>query len=206
MNVTEIPVILTLPGPDGVRSAGIHVSGIIRCIATESGILKPDWAESLSLVDVRTISDQTAIIRISIGLAWERYYIPQILGPTMGVIDHPGEIELDGIYMSPDGESVSSIVSDTTKHNLVIHEVKSTFKSTKTVGDLSNQWLWLSQCKAYCIGKGTRYAMLHVLFLCGDYTYPIKPLLKLWQIEFTQKELDENWALLVDYRNQRQGA
>ena len=85
----------------------------------------------------------------------------------------------------------------------IVHEVKATYKSTRTVGDLSSQWMWLAQIKAYCKGLDTRHARLHVLFLCGDYTYPIKPVLKVWDIEFTQEEIDANWELLRDYRDER---
>jgi hypothetical protein len=178
----------------------VHVSSIIRCIATELGILKGNIAEDLSLTDVREITDPVAIIRISIGLAWEQYYIPEVLGPTLNVVDHPGEMEVDGIYMTHDGESVDVIITDFVSHwGLIIHEVKATYKSVKTVGDMSQQWMWLTQCKAYCKGRGTRVAMMHVLFLCGDYKFPITPQLRCWQIEFTQEEIDENWELMTDY-------
>lgn len=200
---TEIPVDLRLPESRVPRSAGIHVSSIIRCIATETGILKPEWAEELSLVDIRTITDPVAILRISIGLAWEEYYIPTILGP-MGVLDHPGEMHVDGVYMTHDGESLDVIITQTFEGTVVmVHEVKATYKSTKTVGDVSDQWLYLAQIKAYCKGAGTRFAKIHILFLCGDYKYPIKPQLKCWQLEFTQEEIEDNWELLTDYRDHR---
>jgi hypothetical protein len=83
-----------------------------------------------------------------------------------------------------------------------VHEVKATYKSTKTVGDLSSQWMWLAQMKAYCIAKGTRFAVMHCWFLCGDYSYPIRPRREVWEIEFTQEELDSNWTLLADYKKE----
>lgn len=193
-----------LPPPDTPRSVGIHASGIIRCIATEAGILSPQYAEELSLVDVRVITDPVAILRISIGLAWEKHYIPLLLD----VVDHPGEMCLDGIYMTHDGESVSSVMITPVRSHTVLmcHEIKATYKSTRTVGDdllTPSNWLWLTQIKAYCKGLGTRYACLHVLFLCGDYTYPIKPIREVWEIEFTQEEIDDTWSLLRDYRDAR---
>lgn len=199
MTITETEVEVTLPESKAVRSDGIHVSSIIRCIATETGLLKSEWAEELSLVDVREITDPVAILRINIGLAWEEHYIPML----KDVVDHPGEMEVDAIYMTHDGESVSVIVTEQkSKYVLLIHEVKATYKSIKTVGDLSNQWMWLAQMKAYCKGRNTRYARMHTLFICGDYKFPIIPVLKVWDLEFTQAEIDENWELLVDYRNE----
>lgn len=204
MIVTPVYVPLKLIPSKTPRSPGTHVSGIIRCIATENGILKPEWAEEVNLVDIREITDETAVLRISIGLAWEEWYIPNVLEPEMGVVDHPGERKVDGIYMTHDGESLSVIITlDGPRYTLVCHEVKSTYKSTKTVGELENQWMWVAQIKAYCKALNTRFAFLHVLFLCGDYSFPIKPVRKAWQIEFEQEEIDANWSLLTEYRDQR---
>lgn len=200
MTAIEIPVTLHLPESKTVRSEGIHVSAIIRCIATEQGILKPEWAEDLSLSDVREITDPVAILRINIGLAWEAHYVP-LVG---NIVDHPGEMQVDGIYLTHDGESVDVVMHSGVLAHFV-DEVKATYKSTKTVGDLSTQWMWMAQCKAYCKALGTRFARMHVLFLCGDYSYPIKPMLKVWQVEFTQEEVDMNWDLLRDYRDYRLG-
>lgn len=212
MIVSRIDVPLFLPPPDMPRSEGVHLSSIIRCIATEQGILKPEWAEELSLVDARTITDPVAILRISIGLAWEQYYIPRILGPVLGVTDHPGEYEVDGVYMTPDGESVSVIITDrqgrpafgdSGPYLPVVHEVKATYKSTRTVGELESQWMWVAQVKGYCKAVSTRFSALHVLFLCGDYKYPIRPVLSSWLIEFDQAEIDGNWDLMTEYRDYR---
>jgi hypothetical protein len=204
MIVTKSRPELSLPPSVSPRSDGLHVSAIIRCIATEQGILKPEWAEELSLVDVREIKDPIAILRILIGLAWEEKYIPMI----PGVLDHPGEMKLEDIFMTHDGESIGYVLSQVTSNRLMAvlcHEVKATYKSTKTVGDLDTQWMWLAQIKAYCKALGTRFAVLHVLFLCGDYSRPIKPDLWIWNIEFTQEEIDMNWDILRDYRDLKLG-
>lgn len=204
MTSLEIPVSIGLP-KGAPRSVGVHVSAIIRSIATETGILKAEWAEELSLVDVREITDPVALLRINIGLAWEAHYIPML----EGVLDHPGEMEVNGIYMTHDGESVDVIITEkafdykTLEVRRIVHEVKATYKSTRTVGDLSSQWMWTTQMKAYAKGLGTRFARMHVLFLCGDYKFPISPQLKVWDVEFTKEEVDANWDLLCDYRDHR---
>lgn len=191
---------LYLPAPKVPRSGGVHVSSVIRCIATEVGILKPEWCEELSLVDARVITDPVAILRINIGLAWEEHYIPMLTD----VVDHPDELERDGIYLSRDGESLSSVFAgrkDTLFH--IVHEVKSTYKSSNTVKDLSGELMWLMQLKSYCKASDTRFSRMHVLFMCGDYKFPIKPALEIWDIEFTQQELDNNWGLITGYRDER---
>lgn len=203
MITTEINAPIWLPGPLVPRSAGVHLSSIIRCIATEAGILKPEWAEELSLVDARTITDPVAILRISMGLAWEQYYIPTILTPSMGVTDHPGEHYVDGVYMTPDGESLDVIITDTpTGLTKFVHEVKFTYKSTNTVADLKKQWMWKAQLMGYCKALETRHAILHVLFACGDYIFPLKPALKCWRVEFTPEEIEEGWGMMTTYRDE----
>lgn len=200
MIAREIPVRLTLPPPKTERSAGVHCSAIIRCIATEHGILKKEWAEELSLVDVREITDQTAILRIRLGLAWEEHYIPTL----PDVVDHPGEMEVQGIFMTHDGESLSTVLTQAgIAYALIVHEVKLTWKSTNTVGNIEAQWMWLAQIKAYCKGLNTRFAFIHVYFVNGDYKYPLRPLMKIWEIEFTQDEIEENWDLLRSYMEER---
>lgn len=199
MTITEIPVELSLPPSTG-RSEGTHVSGIIRCLATELGILTPDVTEELSLSDVREIKDPTAILRILLGLAWEEKYI-SLIGD---VDDHPREMELQGVYMTHDGESVSCVLG-CNHYMLVCHEVKCTWKSARTVASaLEQQHMWMWQIKAYCKALNTRFAMLHVLFVCGDYSYPIKPTLRKWLLEFTQEEIDQNWEMLMQYKTYRE--
>jgi len=194
-------VTLVLPSPSTPRSPGTHVSGIIRAIAMQTGILKAEGVDEPSMADVRVITDPVAILRILIGLAWEEYYLGTVLQGK--VKKHPGETCLDGVFMSPDGISRDW---DPARRVMItrVHEVKATYKSINTVGDLSKQWLWLTQVKAYCKGLKTTHAKLHVLFLCGDYKMPIRPMVKEWTLEFTQKEVDENWEMLREYRDWRE--
>jgi len=207
MIVTKEPVILTLPEPKKPRSVGIHNSSIIRCIATEQGILKPQWCEELSLIDARKIVDQTAVLRMCIGLAWEEFYIPRYIED---VIDHPDEMQVDGVYMSPDAENISSVLSFRTGRRRwakIIHEVKATYKSTKTVGNVDeddpkirrSNWMWVAQLMGYCLAAKTYHACLHVLFLCGDYKRPIEPQIWKFNIEFEDHELINNWQYQMKY-------
>lgn len=222
MIVTSQPVLLMLPPPLAPRSEGVHLSSIIRCIATESGILKPEWAEELSLVDVRTITDQIAIRRICMGLAWEEWYIRTQLPD---VVDHPGEMCVDGVYMTPDGEGMDTIIRERRPwHINKMTEIKLSFKSVNTVmtrdwrywmtevydsavnpiGPLTSEWMWMAQTKGYCYAANTNYCALHVLFVCGDYSFPIRPDIYRFDIEFTDEELELNWELMVSYKLDRE--
>lgn len=225
MIVTPAPVQFKLPPPPTPRSRGVHVSGLIRGIAIETGKLEPEQTDDTFLVDVREITDPVAILRICIGLAWEEWYINHILG-QLGVQKHPGEMCVDGVYMSPDGISQDVIITQLgstfkmespsepmwargtgyrTERLPRIHEVKATYKSTNTVNPIDSQWMWLTQIKAYCKGAGTRYACIHPLCLCGNYKMPIVPVCEPLNLEFTQREIEHNWDMLMEYRGYREG-
>lgn len=197
MRISEIAAPLVLPPPKCPRSPGVHVSGVIRAIAMEVGFLDKKWCEDLSLTDARTITDQKSILRIRMGLAWEEHLIPTI----EGVLDHPGEMLLQGIYMTHDGESVDRVSLGSRGLELIVHEVKLTYRSSRK--DLKDQWMWLTQLKAYCKGLGTKFARIYILFACGDYTFPITPDHRIYDIEFTEDEIEETWTMLIDYAQRR---
>jgi len=206
MVITELPVTLQLPVSRAPRSTGVHVSSIIRCIAVEAKILTIEDREDLSLVDVSQQDwwdglDEVSKLRIAIGLAWEEWY----LGQLEDVVDHPGEMCVEGIYMTHDGESLDLVITERgARHQiLAVHEVKATYKSVNTVGDLSGQWMWQAQMMAYCRGLNCLTAYMHTLFLCGDYSWPIRPCLKKWRNDYTQQDIDDNWSVLRQYRDER---
>lgn len=190
-----------IPEGDYPRSPGTHISAVLRSIAGLTGILKKEWVEDLSLTDAREITDLPSILRIVIGLAWEQYYMEKFLPH---VSHQPGEQHLDGIYLTPDGECVDVIITQRrAKLALILHEVKTTYKSLRHF-DLAAQWLYITQLKAYCKAMDTRFAMMHILFMCGDYSYPIQPQIMCWEIEFTQEEIDQTWEDLVEYARHRE--
>jgi hypothetical protein len=203
MRATLLPVVLPLPQPqEGMapRTPGVHVSSVIRQLALKKGYLKFEQfrAEELSLVELNQAIWWAKLspvdrLRMSIGLAWEEWYLRQI----PGVIKHPGEMCVDGIYMTHDGEALDLIAHQEHQYRVALHEVKATYKSTKTVGNLLSQWMWLAQTKCYCKGLETCLAYLHVLFLCGDYKYPIQPQLRCWQIEYDPYEIESQWREVV---------
>lgn len=202
------PAIATPPGPP--RSPGIHASAVIRAIAVQNKVLRPEYVESLDLID-RTGPDfwqkidPVGQLRMSMGLAWEQWYIQTQLP---NVVHQPGEMCVEGMYMTHDGESLETILSQKGQEwdgsgnrrvTLVGHEVKLTYKSYNTIKNIQTQWMWLSQIKTYCKGLGTLDYWLHVLCVCGDYSYPISPLIRIFKLRFTQLEIDDNWELVTTY-------
>jgi hypothetical protein len=198
MTITEITTPLELPPPRTPRSEGVHVSGLIRSIAVKVGFLDAKWCDDLSLTDARRITDQKSILRIRMGLAWEEHLLPTL----ENVVDHPGEMQLMGVYLSHDGESVDRVHLGTKTLELIVHEVKLTYKSSRGF-DLRKQWIFVTQLKAYCKALGTRFARIYILFVCGDYSFPIEPEHKVYELEFTEPEIEETWTMLIDYYHHR---
>lgn len=176
-------------------------------MAAHNGALKKEWitAEDLSLTEVKDNGfwdrlDPLSRIRMSIGLAWEQWYIPQL----DGVLDHPGEMCVDGIFMTHDGESLDMVLHQGRYIYIpAVHEVKATYKSINTIWhpqhglETAGAWMWITQLKAYCKGLDTNIGYIHGLFLCGDYARPIQPQLRVWRIAFTQAEIDTRWDEIV---------
>lgn len=210
MLVTPLTPLIGYPRPEKPRSPGIHVSGIIRNMAVENHALDPKY---LDVLDLHDYSDEAwwaqlpvdAQLRMSMGLAWEAFYLPRVGGVT----HQPGEMFLDGIFLTHDGESylptlVLSECGQRWERALAVHEVKLTYKSTNTVSDLRKQYQWMAQLKAYCKARGTLLAYLHRLHVVGDYSYPLGPMLRVDKILFTQREIDENWDQITGYVKHRQ--
>ena len=55
---------------------------------------------------------------------------------------------------------------------------------------------WFCQIKAQCFHLKTLYARLYVFFILGDWTDK-SPEFRAWDIEFTEKELTEEWRMLL---------
>jgi hypothetical protein len=168
------------------RSSGVHASGIVKYIAVRAGFLKID--------DDEEGPDEVAVLRMSLGLAWEEWLSSRV----PGMMYHFGEIEQDGIVMTPDG-----LTLDATGGRL--HEFKLTWKSKRRSENWSKEWYWMAQMKNYCHALGVREAWLHVFWVNGDYQRGFanaRPEYAVYGFEFTQGELDSNWAQMLRYKDE----
>lgn len=193
---------------DNSRSKGLHVSNIIRASGIRAGVVRPFGNEDGTIPDDNHRDfDDVAMLRMMVGCAWEA----EVLKRSPHLFGHPGECSVDGVAMSPDAVSWEStgvpVVtrglkytrrhSDPWEGKWRVHEIKATWKSSRVSPE--DLWAYLTQVKAYCKGMGTTSACLHVLFICGNYMRPIVPEYRIWNIEFTQQEVDEGWEMLTGY-------
>ncbi len=111
------------------------------------------------------------------------------LGDRLGV--RLGEVELDGIVMSPDGVDWA---------NGRLEEYKCTWKSVKTSPD--GVWKWMVQTKGYCKVLGFTEVLFRVLYLMGDYKGS-GPQYKEFLITFTPEEINTNWEMVVGHAKRK---
>lgn len=185
VNSTAPPLVMSSGVP---RSPGLHLSQIL------GGLYE--------YINKRPQDDDVfrGSVYMATGFAWE-----QILGwaiervfPSDRILNHLGEVEKDGILMSPDG-------FDTV--DCCLEEWKCTWKSAlKRPPDDFPSWMW--QMKAYCHALEVNKARLRILHISGSYYKPAVafcgrcatgPCIHTWELEFTQQELVANWAMVVNY-------
>lgn len=168
---------------DDDRSEGTHVSHVIRLLGLKMGYLAPQYASD-------EVRDPT---RMELGSAWEDRVFP-IHHPEIAY--HPGEMIKDGIAGTADG------VYWFNKGAHRISECKLTWKSMKKALNLEDEWMWLGQTKAYCKLWDTNLARYHIFWVNGNYKYGTpegQPQYWLYDLEFTSKEINDNWKMLTNY-------
>src|ERR1700730_3643209 len=160
----------------------VHVSEVIRWVdnrVIHRGQRKP--YEDLSPNEKKRMGNY-----VSVGYAWEDL-VAQSLAPVFGgEYVRTGEIELDGIVGTPDGLELTGMAVD---------ETKATWRSSRR--DISTDfWSWMVQVKAYAhMLQLTRVSLL-VFFVNGNYA-DSGPQGKKFDIEFTDRELDDNWRMIT---------
>jgi len=123
------------------------------------------------------------------GFIWERA-LEMAYKDKLGI--RPNEIIVDGIVGSPDG------VGDDPwgEVDFVNEEYKLTWKSSNN--PIESNWYYITQFKSYCKMLGTRVTVVRIIYVVGDYKGS-GPQYFTYRLEFTQKEIDENWAYIRQF-------
>lgn len=164
------------------RSTGLHASDIYNDLFKD---LEPDrygdWNEE----------DDPDHLMMAIGLAWE-VHLEKMLVLGGHLVARPPEARSpEGISYSPD----LLVVNGEDR----IGEVKVTWMSSRT--DLSDPKFdkYLVQNKFYCYNEQMTLARFYVLYMRGDYKDRQWPKFKIWDIEYTARELRENHAMMLNH-------
>ena len=179
----DLPILGTGNNP---RSPGLHLTDIIRDLMVVSGMDQGNqsWSRQPTM---------------NTGFVWEEVLFSkweEILSPAFAKLlgracswYNTGELQFDGIYMTPDGIDVAGTP-------WTLQEAKCTWKSTKKPP--TENWRYMVQAKAYCTALGIDRVMFHILYLMGDYKGS-GPQYHPWLITFTPEELHENFEMLKNH-------
>lgn len=179
MEFSQFDLNLDLTFPRGIspeRTAGVHLTQIIRSIHEETTEPKEGW-DSRSL----WLSGE-------IGFMWEEILSYALKSRLPNRI---GEVEKDGIIMSPDGIDLDM---------WELWEYKATWKSSKN--QPYDNWKWMVQVKAYALALEVCVVKMAVLYVMGDYRGS-GPQYIGYRLEFTEYELRENWDLLKSHARRK---
>lgn len=174
----------------GHRTPGLHMSDIYNNLFQE---LEPKRYQKGSAPDA---------LRMELGLNFEDLLEEGLRSRlTVGNAERPGEFTTEeGIIYSPD----LIVFNGSTK----LGEIKLTWMSSREVprertdGGFPPKFdKYFVQMKAYCHNLDLDEARLFAFFVCGnwDRTTGNKPEFLAWDIHFTQRELKENWQMLLNH-------
>lgn len=185
MRVIEIPhgLVLCQPTEGYVRSAGLHASDIYNALYKK---LDPARYDKKDEDGNATPFDLT---KMEMGTSFEQVLEIALAARLLG--ERPGEFTSpEGVIYSPD----YLFYEDET----VLGEFKCSWYSTRDAPHGPKFLKWLTQIRIYSYWLKVRKARLYVLFVNGNYKPP-SPVLKCWELLFTQRELDDEHAMLMRF-------
>lgn len=161
------------------RNPGVHVQAINKALAVAAGKIDDDIDSPFE-----RMSEDTYPLMMALGVGWEEFRASHYSDSEL--LWQPGELERDGIFGTHDG----LITNDP----LEIWECK---RTTKKVQSVAGCWLYLKQGLAYCAMAGLSRVRYDILWVCGDYSRPYQPKATSSLVEFSEKEIETWWAVVL---------
>jgi hypothetical protein len=193
MVVKELPreralTILASSQSEHVRSPGVHVTDLVKLVM--AGI---DPAKAKEDYDPTDSQNWQAM-----GLLWEEVltnlYAARNLHPGVQnytYLGRTGEVQMAGVVGSPDGFGMDP-------DGLCGVESKLTWKSRRGFSlDAPKFIAWKFQILAYGHMAGLTRYYLPVFWVNGTYDRYVPELVE-YKVDFTQRECEENWTMLVN--------
>jgi len=129
-------------------------------------------------------------VKIGAGISFEQA-LEKTFKPAAVAAFRPEPILVDGIWCSPDHVEMDPYC---------VSEFKCTEYSAKKEFPYDDvYWPWLVQTKGYGKALGTGLAKVWVMYMHGDYAPPTIWEPKVWGLEFSEMEIEENWLMLVNH-------
>lgn len=154
------------------RSEGLHLTTVIKSFLEQAGI------------EQKKAAGWDMDVAAAAGFLFEEA-LEVAFRDLMSGKPRIGEIEKDGIIMSPDGLDIEC---------WSLEEYKLTWKSSNH--DVRDNHKWMMQIKGYCYALQTTECLLRVFYINGNYRGS-GPQYKVFRLTFTPGEIAENWALIT---------
>lgn len=178
MKIVPVAHGLNLLASGLVRSPGLHMSTLYNDLYQD---LEPERF-------VRGVEPNP--LMLALGLAWERW-LEQAIRAAGIVVVRPGELMTpEGIAYSPDG-----IIEN---GQMRLLEYKLTWMSSREDIQSPKFGKYFTQMKLYCHHLETTLGRLYVLHVNGDYKPPA-PILNTYDIEFSRRELANEWQMVQNH-------
>jgi hypothetical protein len=172
------------PYPPPARSPGVHLSGVLRYIASTIR-LKGIW---------ESVLEDEYPLRMAIGVMWEEFCAS--LYPDS--VWWPDEIQRDGVYMTCDGQCV--IEKPRVAEGMALEECKATSQKRRRGDEFLRDWLRMHQGQGYCMGYQTNLVRWHMLYLQGDYNGSGPQYIR-YLVAFTAEEIRKTWNMVLQNRD-----
>jgi hypothetical protein len=160
----------------------VHVSEVIHDMCIRLG----HYA-----ADERDINSPEVMTRLQLGCALEHAIASRYALDNPDRYIQVGELSCGGIYLTPD-------LFDT--QDWAVEEIKLTWESSAHEPYSQKYWKRWVQVMAYCYALHSFIGRLHVCNMVGDYRGNRSPVYRVWEYEYTQPELDNNWRMLMNHR------
>lgn len=177
MELSDLGEVFPILGSGLPRAEGLHLTDIIRYIQDQINPYKGDGFKDRYLT-------------MEMGFIWEDL-LSYVLGERIG--KRLNDLECDGIYANPDGLGLDPLDGKSP----VVEEYKCTWRSINKLP--TDNPRWMMQIKSYCHILGVKVAVMHILHIMGDYKGG-GPQSKSYRIEFDQKEIDDNWGVILAHK------
>lgn len=184
IQITEDVWPKTLFEDEEERQPGLHLGTVIKSLQDKSGL----GYKGTGFNDMQLTAE--------IGLLWENA-LSKIMKEKYAL--RPPQISVDGIWMSMDGinNDLCPGSDPAGEVPLVVEEYKCTWKSTKS--NPTEDFYYMCQVKSYCRAIATNVAVMRIFYIMGDYKGS-GPQYRIARIKFTDRELDDNWKMIIQHK------
>lgn len=165
-----------------VRAPGLHMSDIYNAAYKQFDPKRYDKRDDNG--DPLGFDFLKMVLGTAFETKLEEWLAEHYLGQRPGEFTTP-----EGIIYSPDYLFFED-------GECILGEFKLTWYSTRGAPTDPKFDKWFTQMKLYCYHLGITRARLFVLFVNADYPREPKPTLMAWEIEFTPRELADEWSLI----------